>query len=133
MDHATSRRGRVLAAVLVVGAGITVASCHRLFSTRVSAIEGNLIQYDGKTVSVYGKVTERYDLPGLRCYVVNDGSGSIGVVTRGPLPRIGDAAHAKGTVHSSFKLGKRSLVALFEPVPVTPTPHKEPPKGPLPR
>jgi len=133
MIHAPSRRSRVLTAVLVVGLGVAAASCYRILSTKISTIENNVIRYDGKTVMVYGKVTERYDLPTFKCYVVDDGSGSVGVVTRKALPRIGDVVHPKGAVKSAFKIGKRSLIALIEPGPTAPPPKKEPPKGPLPR
>ena len=132
MDHVQSRRTRVLVVLLVIGAGFGAASCHRLLSTRIATIENNLVQYDGKPVTVYGKVKERIDLPTVKCYVVDDGTGTIGVVTVEALPHLGDTVLAKGKVNASFKIGKRPLIAVIEPEPA-PTPRpKAPPKGPLP-
>jgi uncharacterized protein YdeI (BOF family) len=133
MDNVSSRRIRILAVVLVVGVGFAAASCHRILSTRIATIEKNLIKYDGKTITVYGKVKERIDLPTLKCYVLDDGTGTIGVVTRKALPRVGDTVHTKGRVNSSFKIGRRALIAVVEPEPpVQPRPKLPPPPGKLP-
>ena len=132
MDLVRSRRVRVPVVLLVVGASLVGASCRRLLSTRVATIEGNVAQYDGKTITVYGKVKERIDLPGLKCYVVDDGTGSIGVVTKKALPRIGDTVRTSGKVNASFKIGKRPLIAVIEPAPVATPRPKVQLKGPLP-
>lgn len=132
MDHPKSRRTRVFVVLLAVGAGLAAPSCHRLFATRIAAIESNLARYDGRTVYVFGKVKERIDLPMVKCYVVDDGSGTIGVVTGKPLPHIGDTVNPKGRVNASFKIGKRPLIALIEPMPPAAPRPKAPPKGKLP-
>lgn len=132
MANMRSRRIRLLTLLLVVGVGFGAASCYRLVSTRIATIEKNLIKYDGKTVTVYGKVKERIDLPNVKCYVVDDGTGTIGVVTAKALPHLGDTVHPKGKVNGAFKIGKRPLIALIEPAPAVPPSHKAPPKGRLP-
>ncbi len=133
MDHAAKSGTRVLVAALAVCAGLCASSCYRLLATRVSKIEGNLVKYEGTVVMVYGKVKERIDVPGLKCYVVDDGSGSIGVVTRGTLPRVGDVVHPKGTVKSGFKIGRRALIVLLQSAPsAAPAPKAPTPKGPPP-
>ncbi len=130
MAQATPLRRLLLAAALAAGAGLGLSSCYRLFSTKVAKIENNLVKYEGKVVMVYGKVKERFDLPGLKCFVVDDGSGAIGVVTQKALPRVGDTVHPKGAVRSGFKLGKRTLLVLLEAAPPPqPTPKPPPPGG----
>jgi len=132
MDHSRFRRRRLLAAALAAGVGLGLSACYRLLATKVSQIESNLVKYDGKVVTVYGKVKERIDVPGVRCFVVDDGSGSIGVVTRKALPRVGETVHPKGTVRSGFKIGKRTLLVLLETVPPPQPTPKPPPKGAFP-
>ncbi len=122
MGHTLKRGTPALVVAIAVGA-VLAASCSRIFSSNAGSITKNPADFNGTTVTVSGKVTERYDLPGLKCYVLDDGTGTIGVVTQGALPQIGDKVRAHGRVDASFKLGKRALVAVIEPgQPPTPKP-----------
>ncbi|MBZ5588917.1 MAG: hypothetical protein LAO05_10185 [Acidobacteriia bacterium] len=131
MDHTPTRGKRLPVVMLILGGGLAAASCTRLLSSNAGAIAKNPAQYDGKTVVVSGKVKERIDMPLLKCYVLDDGTGAIGVVTKKPLPYLGATVRTEGKVNASFKIGRRSLIAVIEPEPA-PTPRpKEPPPGPL--
>ena len=121
MNHRTARRDRVIALLLGLGAVLVAPSCG-LFATRIGTILKDLPSYQGKSVTVAGTVKERIDLPAVKLFVVDDGTGAIGVVTRRALPRVGDKVRAKGSVKTAFKLGNRSLVVLIEPF--------QPPKPP---
>ena len=82
--------------------------------------------YDGRTVTVIGTVQERIDVPSIKCYVLNDGTGSIGVVTKGRLPLVGQKVLAKGRVQRSFTIGARKLAVVLEQPKPTPTVPRNP-------
>jgi hypothetical protein len=120
MTDRVTRWARFGAAVLVCGA-VTLASCDRLMATRIGKIAARPAEYQGKDVTVFGTVSERIDVPSLKCYVVTDGKDSIGVVTKGRLPLVGDKVHARGRVQESFAIGSRKLLVIIEAAKPTPT------------
>lgn len=120
VSEVAKRNARVLLGVLVLGA-LGAASCERLFAKKISKIVGQLDAYEGRTVTVMGTVQERIDVPAIKCYVLNDGTGSIGVVTKGRLPLVGQTVLAKGRVQRSFAIGARKLTVVIEqPKPAPP-------------
>jgi hypothetical protein len=130
MTDVLSRCARLSAVALVLGV-VTVASCDRLMSTRIGKIAARPADYQGKDVTIVGTVSERIDIPSLKCYVLSDGKDSIGVVTKGRLPLVGDRVRAKGRVQQSFAIGSRKLLVIIEAAKPTPTRPKNPavPKG----
>jgi len=130
MTGGVARWMRLGVAVLVFGA-MTLASCDWLTATRIGKIAARPAEYQGKDVTILGTVTERIDIPSLKCYVVSNGKASIGVVTNGKLPFVGDKVRAKGRVQESFAIGSRKLLVIIEPAKPTPTRPKNPtvPKG----
>ncbi len=131
MTDASAQGSRGLALLLVFAAVFGSAACYRLTATKISSIAEKAGEYEGKTVTVYGTVTERIDLPRLKCYVLDDGSGTIAVSTTGTLPRVGEKMHARGRVKQAFAIGSRRIVGIIEPSMPTPTPMPEPPRGAL--
>jgi hypothetical protein len=117
-----TRAGLVLLALLIV----TVASCERLMSTKIAKIAADPGRYAGHNVTVTGTVTERIDVPSVRCYVLSDGNGSIGVVTKGNLPVPGAKVRARGRVEQSFAIGARKLLVIIETPKSRPTPPRNP-------
>lgn len=118
---------------MVALALLAVASCDRLMATRISKIAAQPAEYQGKDVTIYGTVSERIDIPSLKCYVLSDGDASIGVVTRGRLPLVGEKAHAKGRFQPSFAIGARKLLVIIEaagPMPTRPAGAGIPAGGP---
>jgi len=94
-------------------------------ATKIAKIAAEPGKYQGKNVTVVGTVQERIDLLSVKCYVVSDGKASIGVVTHGRLPLVGDKVRAKGRVEQSFAIGIRKLVVIIE----TPKPTPSPPSN----
>ena len=82
---------------------LTAASCERLMGTKIAKIAADPGSYEGQDVTVTGTVTERIDVPSVRCYVLSDGKASIGVVTKGNLPVAGAKAEARGRVSSPLR------------------------------
>lgn len=123
MVDVLTRFTRAALMALVLGA-LAVTSCDLLTATRIAKIAAEPNKYQGKNVTIIGTVKERIDVPSIRCYVLSDGKGSIGVITKGHLPLVGDKVHAKGRVEKSFAIGKRKLVVIIETPKPTPTPPR---------
>jgi hypothetical protein len=111
---------------LVIGA-LTAASCERLMGTKIATIAAEPGKYEGKDVTVFGTVKERIDLLSVKCYVLSDGKASIGVVTQGRLPLVGQKTRGKGRVSQSFTIGARKLLVIIE----TPKPRPTLPRNPV--
>lgn len=123
---------RVLVVMLALGA-LVAGSCERLSAKKIGTIVGQLDTYDGRTITVIGTVQERIDVPAIKCFILNDGTGSIGVVTRGRLPLVGQKVLAKGRVQRSFTIGARKLTVVIEqpkPAPTAPRNHGAGRRGP---
>jgi hypothetical protein len=133
MTDASARVMRGFGLLLVAAAVGGAAACYRLAATKIGEIVKQAASYDGKSVTVYGTVKERIDLPQLKCYVLDDGSGQIAVATTGPLPRVGETIHTRGRVQASFAIGRRKIVGVIEPPRPKPTrPPQAPPGAALP-
>lgn len=117
-----TRPSVVLLAVLV----LTVVSCERLMGTKIAKIAADPGSYQGRDVTVTGTVKERIDVPSVKCYILSDGNGSIGVVTKGNLPVLGAKVRAKGRVEQSFAIGARKLLVIIETPKLRPTPPRNP-------
>ncbi len=125
MADGANRRVWVLLAALAVGA----AACERLSAKKIGKVVGELDAWDGRTVTVMGTVQERIDVPSIKCYILTDGSGSIGVVTRGRLPQVGQKLLAKGRVQRSFSIGSRKLTVIIENPEARPPSRSNPAAG----
>ncbi len=99
--------------VVLLIAALTLASCG-LFATRIGSIVGDSRAYDGRTVTIAGEVKESANLLVVRTYVVDDGTGSLTVITGRAVPRAGAHVRVTGVVHQAFALGDESLVVLKE-------------------
>ena len=125
MMDVLTRYTRLRLVLLAVGA-LTVASCERLVATKITKIAAEPGTYQGKEVTVIGTVKERIDVPAVKCYILSDGNGSIGVVTKGKLPLVGAKVRAKGRVNQSFAIGVRKLLVIIETPKAVPTPPRNP-------
>lgn len=101
---------RLVALLALLG---LLASCG-LFSTRIADIKENPRKYAGKVVTVSGEVKDTTNLGFLKYYVVDDGSGTIHVVTSRPLPKAGIKVRARGTVTEELSVGSSSLLVIKE-------------------
>ena len=72
-------------------------------------------RYDGQTVRIAGEVKEAAGVLGYGAYQVDDGTGTLTVVTQGGgTPRVGARIGAEGTFRAAFTLGTRSVAVLME-------------------
>ena len=72
-------------------------------------------QFDGKTVRIVGEVQGSVGALGFGAYQVNDGTGTISIVSEGGgVPRQGAKVGVEGTFRSAYTLGTRSAAVLVE-------------------
>jgi hypothetical protein len=105
-----SLRRSLSAHVLLV---LAAAAC-RAGPTPIRDILAKPADFDGKTVSVSGTVTDATNVLVLKFYRVDDGTGRIAVVTRKAVPLRGTKVEATGIVHQAFVIGDESLTVLVE-------------------
>ena len=105
--HRPHRLLPVVAVLLLVG-------CSSMFSTSIGKIQQHPREYDGKTVTVSGTVKQAVNLLFIKYYLVDDGSGSIPVVTKRAVPSTGEKVTVTGRVDQAFALGDRSLLVILE-------------------
>lgn len=107
-----SAAGRVLLLAVALAWG-----CAAVFATKIGDIEKTPGRYDGRTVTIAGKVTATHDLLVVKYYEVNDGTGEIAVVTDSALPKEGERVRIKGKVKQAFAIGTAHLVVIVEEPP----------------
>ncbi len=117
MNIRRSRRGGPCTAVFLAAGWLTLGSCAALLATKIADIKKAPSSYDGKTVTISGKVTSAHNLLVVKYYQVDDGTGEVPVVTQSELPKEGDIVHVKGTVNQAFVLGTARLVVIVEQAP----------------
>ena len=73
-------------------------------------------RFDGTTVRIAGDVSESVGALGVGAYQVNDGTGTLTVVTQGGkgTPRVGAKIGVEGTFRSAFTLGSTTVAVLME-------------------
>ncbi len=94
--------------------GVLLAACSSLFATKIADILADPRKYDGREVTVAGKVTDTTNLLVAKYFTVNDGTGEMIVVTERPLPREGETLTVTGIVKEAFSLGDRHVLVLLE-------------------
>lgn len=101
----------VLSLLLLLGVG---TGC-RGTTTPIKTLLDDPGRYDGQTVAIEGDVTRSYGVLGYGAYQVNDGTGTLSVVTKeGGAPRTGVRVGVKGTFRSAFTLGSETAAVLME-------------------
>ncbi len=101
------------ALLLFLLASVALA-CNGILTTPISKITDNPRDYDGKTVTVSGEVTETFSFFVLKYFVVDDGTGTITVVTDKALPKKGSKIRVKGKVSEMFSLGDTATLVIVE-------------------
>lgn len=72
-------------------------------------------RYDGKTVRIAGQVKEAAGVLGYGAYKIDDGTGTLTVVSQGGgAPRVGAKVGVEGTFRAAFTVGSRSVSVLME-------------------
>lgn len=100
--------------------GLFAAACPD--RTSIADIEANPSKYEGKEVAVAGTVKDSYgvSIPIIRngeggMYKIDDGSGSIWVVTKNSVPTKGARLGVKGKIQTGANInGKNYGLVLYE-------------------
>jgi hypothetical protein len=72
-------------------------------------------RFDGKTVRIAGEVQGSVGVLGFGAFQVNDGTGTLAVVSQGGgTPRQGAKVGVEGTFRSAYTLGTQSVAVLVE-------------------
>ncbi len=104
---------RVFVLLLALGAVVAVAGCKGV--TPIRQILDDPSHFENKTVRIAGHVTDAAGLLGYGTYRVDDGTGSILVLTTvGGSPREGANVAVEGFVRSAFTVGTTTATVLME-------------------
>lgn len=99
-------------AMLAVGLFV-IAGCTS--TTPIKTLLDDPGRYDGKTVRIAGDVTAAVGLLNYGAYRVNDGTGTILVVTQGGgAPREGAKVGVEGRFRAGFTLGTETVAVVQE-------------------
>lgn len=88
-------------------------------ATPIGDILAHPRDYADKTVTVEGEVKNVFSLIVVKYFTLDDGTGSITVITERPLPRKGEKLKVTGTVKEGFSLGDQSLTLIVEAPPAS--------------
>lgn len=90
---------------------LTAALACGLFATKIADIKENPSRFENRQVTVHGKVSGVTKLPFMTqgFYDVDDGTGTLMVLTEGALPKDGATVSPSGTVHSELQVGGKSF------------------------
>ena len=103
--------------LLLVACGvalIAVAGC-RGGATTIKMLLDDPARFDGKEVRIAGQVGASAGFLGYGAYQVNDGTGTIPVVSQGGgAPREGATVGVQGTFRSVYTLGTQSVAVILE-------------------
>jgi DNA/RNA endonuclease YhcR with UshA esterase domain len=111
----STERNRVASTlVLATAALLSLTSCSN-HVTSIKTLMTDPSSYDGKTVQVEGNVTSNVGALGMGAYQVDDGTGTITVVTTsGGAPLEGAKVTLEGKFRSGFTLGDKSAAVIME-------------------
>ena len=86
---------RTLALAMAAALGLLTAACA---STNVARLLAEPDRYNNRDVSLQGDVVESMSLLGAGAYKLDDGTGSIWVVSKSGVPRRGARVKARGKI-----------------------------------
>ena len=84
-------------------------------STPIKTLLDDPQRFDGKTVRIVGQVQGSVGALGFGAYQVNDGTGTLSIVSEGGgVPRQGAKVGVEGTFRSAYTIGSQSVAVLVE-------------------
>jgi len=84
-------------------------------TTPIKTLLDDPSRFDGKTVRIAGDVQSSVGVLGFGAYKVNDGTGTLSIVTQGGgAPRDGAKVGVEGTFRSAYTIGTQSAAVLVE-------------------
>lgn len=105
-------RRKLLSLSLILAATLSLAACPN--RETISKINGDPSRYQNKEVAVAGTVSDSYGALGQGAYRIDDGTGSLWVVTRRGVPSRGARVGAKGRIYTGFSFGGRNFGTVLE-------------------
>ena len=110
-----SSRSRYRLLLLPALALLLLASCKNTELTPIKTLLDDPSRYDGVVVRVAGSVEESAGVLGYGGYRVNDGTGTITIVTNtNGAPRTGATVGVEGQFKAAFTLGTTSVAVIQE-------------------
>jgi hypothetical protein len=98
---------KIFLSALILSVGLLLAACPK--RTSIANIESNPSKYVGKDTAVAGRVTNSYGVALLGgVYKVDDGTGSIWVLTNRSVPSRNSRVGVKGKVQDGLNFGGKS-------------------------
>jgi len=93
---------------------IALSGC-KVTATPIRTLLDDPGRFDGQTVRISGTVEEGVGVLGYGTYKVNDGTGTLWVVSKGGgAPRTGAQTGVEGEFRSAFTLGDQTAAVLME-------------------
>jgi hypothetical protein len=103
----------VLTRLAPIAVALLIAGCTS--TTPIKTLLDDPGSWNNKTVNIEGDVSSAMGVLGYGAYKLNDGTGSILVVTKsGGAPRDGAKVGVRGVFHNAFTLGTESVAAVEE-------------------
>jgi len=87
---------------------------HAWKGTPIAALPKDPRQYDGKLLSIRGKVVDRASLMVVKYFTVRDETGEIKVITDRSLPPLGEEVRVRGRIREAFEIGDSQVVVFME-------------------
>ena len=97
---------------VAVAAALLLTAC--AMPVPIKDVRDHPRKYADKTVTVEGKVSGAFSLFVVKYFTLDDGTGTIGVITERALPGKGETIKVTGTVKEAFSLGDQTLTVLVE-------------------
>jgi hypothetical protein len=106
-------RPHYLAIALAALFAITLSGCTQ--TTPIKTLLDDPAHFDHQTVGIAGTVKESVGVMGYGAYQVNDGTGTLTVLTQqGGAPRDGAKVSVSGEFRAGFTLGTETAAVLME-------------------
>jgi hypothetical protein len=105
----------IVVVLAVVGAVVVYAMLQQGSRVeRIADVLADLRTYDGLPVTFEGEVSGAVNILGLKTYSLDDGSGTITVVTERGLPQNGEELRVSGVIHEMFNVAGVNYTVLYE-------------------
>ena len=109
------RHRRTLAISLAMGALLALVSAGCTQNTPIRTLLNDPTHYDQKIVSIAGTVKTAVGVLGYGAYQVDDGTGTLTVLTtEGGAPREGAKVSVSGEFRTGFTVGTETAAVLME-------------------
>jgi uncharacterized protein YdeI (BOF family) len=99
---------------LVCALIIFSSACNGGFPTPIANLLSSPRDYDGKRLTLSGKVVEKNSLLFTKYFVLRDRTGEIHVVTDRVLPNVGATVRVQGHLKEVFSFGQASALVFVE-------------------